>query len=338
MRRARLRAGSMAALLVAALGAGSLILGAGQAAPGTVRGAAPTRGDLDALRRRVALLETELALAKTRKPYLVIDAPANRLRYRLLGMTMREVPLKGVAIGGLKRPPLGTVPGPQALAGTLVLREKDGDPRLTPLTPADVEAGAADENVADAFPPEAPAVFNLQFRQPVTVRVEGLPERPGALARAAAWWRSLWSGRGGGASRIDMRITLRLEEGPAREVYRSLIPGERVVVIPPLGYVLPDAGQEPPGKIKPGKTVKSPAPRPAGPAEAVPFQIPPPVDASAEEGAPPANGGEPADAATPAVEPEPDPDWEEVPPADDQPTPSEAEPTPSEDAPPGEGA
>lgn len=327
MSRARIRAGSIAVLLLAALGSGGA--------------AVPTRGDLEALRRRVALLECELALAKTRKPYLVVDAESRRLRYRLLGMTMRELPLQGIEIGGLKRSDAGGAPGLLALAGTMVLREKDGDPRLTPLTPADVEAGAADENVADALPPEAPAAYTLQFRQPVTLRVEGLPETSGAVARAASWWRRLWPGGRGGASRIDLRITLRLEEGPAREVYRSLVPGERVVVIPPSGYVLPDAGQEAPGKIKPGKPVKTPAPLPGPPAEGVPFQIPPPVDAATEEETRPAGGGVPNEENAPAVEAEPDPDWEEVPPAGARPAPSpgpgDAEPAPPQDAPPPAG-
>jgi hypothetical protein len=305
---ARLRAGSIAALLLATLGTGGA--------------AVSTRGDLEALRRKVALLESELALAKTRKPYLVVDAESRRLRYRLLGMTMREIPLRGIEIGGLKRSGAGGAPGLLALAGTVVIREKDGDPRLTPLTPEDVEAGAADENVADALPPEAPAAYTIQFRQPVTLRVEGLPESQGAVAHAVSWWRRLWPGGSGGASRIDLRLTLRLEEGPAREVYRSLIPGERIVLIPPAGYVLPDIGQEAPGKIKPGKTVKTPAPLPGTPAEGVPFQIPPPVDAATQEEAPPANAGEPDDENAPAVEAEPDPDWQEVPPAEARPTPS----------------
>lgn len=325
MSGARIRAGSIAALLLAALGTGGA--------------AVPTRGDLDALRRKVALLECELALAKTRKPYLVVDAESRRLRYRLLGMTMRELPLLGIEFGGLKRSGPGGAAGLLAHAGTMVLKEKDGDPRLTPLTPEDVEAGAADENVADALPPEAPAAYTLQFRQPVTLRVEGLPESHGAVARAASWWRRLWPGGGSGGSRIDLRITLRLQEGPAREVYRSLVPGERIVLIPPSGYVLPDVGQEAPGKIKPGKTVKTPAPSPGPPAEGVPFQIPPPVDATTQEEASPKNGGEPDDDNAPAVEAEPDPDWEEVPPAGARPTPSpgtgEAEPGQPQDAPPG---
>ena len=57
---AGMRAGMVAALLLAAAGAGSA--------------AAPTHADLDAQRRRVALLESELALSRSRKPYLVLDA------------------------------------------------------------------------------------------------------------------------------------------------------------------------------------------------------------------------------------------------------------------------
>ncbi|HEV8702276.1 MAG TPA: hypothetical protein VGV60_13465 [Candidatus Polarisedimenticolia bacterium] len=328
MSGARMRAGWTAALLLAALGAGSA--------------KAPTRGDLHALRRRVALLESELALSKTRKPYVIVDAEAKLLRYRLLGMTMRELPLQAIEIGGLARAGEGGAPGLLAHAGTVFLKEKDGDPRLSPLTPAEIEAGAADENVADALPPEAPAGYTLHFRQRVAIRVEGLPESRGAFSRAAGWWRRLWPGARHGADRIDLRVALRLEEGTAREVYRSLVPGEPIVLVPPRGYLLPDVGQEAPGKIKPGKAVKVPAEKPGPPAEGVPFQIPPPIEAPPEEESRPANGGEPGDENAPAVEAEPDPDWEEVPPAEARPTPSpgpgDAEAGPPQDAPPSGGA
>ena len=325
MSGARFRSGWTAALLLAALGTGS--------AP------APTRGDLHALRRRVALLECELALSKTRKPYLVVDAGAKLLRYRLLGMTMRELPLQAIEIGGLVRSGEEGAPGFLAHAGTMILKEKDGDPRLSPLTPAEIEGGAADENVADALPPEAPADYTLHFRQRVAIRVEGLPESPGAFSRAAGWWRRLWPGARRGADRIDLRVALHLEEGAAREVYRSLVPGEPIVLVPPPGYLLPDAGQEAPGKIKPGKVVKVPAEKPGPPAEGVPFQIPPPIEAAPEGESGLVNGEGSDEEGSSDVEAPPDPDWEEVPPAEVQPTPSpgpgDAESGPPQDAPPG---
>ncbi len=314
---AGMRAGMVAALLLAAAGAGSA--------------AVPIHADLDALRRRVALLESELALSKSRKPYLVLDAPARRLRYRLLGMTMREIPLQSVEISGLRRADEGGVLGPLTLAGIATLKEKDGDPRLLPLTPAEIEAGAADENVADALPPEAPAGYALRFRQPVIVRVEGIPEKQTVFTQAASWWRRLRPGTGRGKGRIGMRVILHLEEARAREVYRSLVPGERIVLVPPEGFLLPFAGQEAPGSVRPGRPVNPPAPGPGPPAQGVPFQIPPPVDTAPENGAegdhPPPAGAEPA--ATPARDP--------VPASTPAPGPADPEPSPVQNDPPAAG-
>ena len=333
----RRRRGRLPVLLAfaAALATAPFLYGAAARA---VHAGSPTRADLDLLRRQVARLEGELALARSRKPYLVVDAPAKVLRYGLLGMTMREIPARDIRIEGLGRSDTADEPGPLALAGIMTLKEKEKDPRLVPLTPEQIEAGAADENVADALPPEAPAGYTLHFRQRVAIRVEGLPESHGALSRAAGWWRRLWPG-GGRGDRIDLRVALRLEEGTAREVYRSLVPGEPIVLVPPAVYLLPDVGQEAPGKIKPGKAVKVPTPKPGPPAEGVPFQIPPPIEAAPEGESPPANGEAPGGEGTPAVEPEPDPDWQEVPPEEARPTPTpgpgEAESGPPRDAPPG---
>lgn len=307
-----MRAGMAALLLLVAAGAGFTAFAAGR---GVTDEIAPTRDDLDALRRRVALLESELALSKSRKPYVVVDAPAKRLRHRLLGMTMREIPLRSVDISVLRRAGEGGVPGPLTLAGIVTLKEKEDDPRLTPLTPADIEAGAADENVADALPPEAPAEYTLKCRQPVIVRAEGLPEKKTAWSRAASWWRRLWPGAGGGKGRVGLRVALRLEEAPAREIYRSLVPGGRLVLVPPRGFLLPDAGQEAPRSVRPARPAKPPLPGPGPPAQGVPFQIPPPVQTEPENGSVPANGTVPGDSGTPGQETAPGAEGSQSPPA-----------------------
>src|SRR5260221_134189 len=134
-------------------------------------GSRATRIDLDAERRRVSALESEVALAATRKPYLVLDLGSRTLRYRLMGMTTREVPLPGLTTKGLAA--ATTAAPPPTLAGIFTLREKDGDPRLKPLSPEQVEAGADDENVANVLPPEPPKQYGLKFKQPIAVRVEG---------------------------------------------------------------------------------------------------------------------------------------------------------------------
>lgn len=321
-----MRAGMLAVLLLAAAGAGSA--------------AAPTRADLDALRRRVALLETELALTKSRKPYVVLDAPARRLRYRLLGLTMREVPLQSVEMSGLRRVGAGGAPGPLTLAGIVTLKEKDGDPRLTPLTPAEIEAGAADENVADALPPEVPGAYALRFKQAVVLRIEGLPEKKTVWTRAASWWRRLRPRADRSGGRIRMRLSLHLEEARAREVYRSLVPGERLVLVPPEGFLLPDAGQEAPGGIRSGRPVRPPAPRPGPPAQGVPFQIPPPVEPALENGGAPADGTAPGSGGAPGGSAAPGAEGSEDPPAGPSPAAAPAPgpasnpvPAPAEEAP-----
>ena len=151
--------------------------------PGRIAPAGPTRSDLEALRRLVAQLEGQSALEATRKPYLVLDLGARTLQYRLMGMVLRDIPLASAGTRGLRPAPRGASPAPEALAGIFTLAEKDADPRLTPLTPDQVEAGADDENAADVFPPAAPAGYGLHFRQALDIQVQGAPE--GSLVHGA---------------------------------------------------------------------------------------------------------------------------------------------------------
>ena len=307
----------------AALVACGALLLAADARPGPA--GAPTRADLDLLRRKVALLESELALARSRKPYLVVDAPGKRLRYALLGMTMREIPSSAIQIEGLQRTDEGGAPGPHALAGIATLKEKERDPRLTPLTPEQIEAGAADENVADALPPEAPADFDLRCAQPIVLRVEGAPEKKGAWTGTFSGWGRLWPRSGAGGERVALRLAVHLDETAAREIYRSLLPGAHLLLVAPVGYFLPDAGQESPRNIRPGRPARPPAAQPGPSPQGVPFRIPPPVAETPADGAAPAGGGETG----PAVESSPSPPEEAAP----APTPRPDDP-PAREAPP----
>jgi len=285
---------------------------------------APTHADLAALRRRVALLESELALGRSRKPYLVVDAESKRLRQDLFGMTVREIPARDIDIDGLLRSGEGGVPGPLSLAGIVTLKEKEKDPRLSPLTPEQIEQGAADENVADALPPEAPADYALTFQQPVVVRIEGIPEKKTGMPRVFSWWPRSWSRGVAGRGEIALRLTVHLDETTAREVYRSILPGERLIIVPPPGFLLPDAGQETPRSVRQGRPAKPPAPPPGLPPAGVPFRIPPPVAETPAEGASPASAGDDAgEAAGHAAEEAPAPPVEATPvptpPPDDPP-------------------
>ena len=115
-----------------------------------------------------------------------------------------------------------------------------------------------------------------------------------------------------------------MDETAAREIYRSLVPGEYMVLVAPDGFVLPDAGLESPRGIKSGRPARPPVSQPGPVPAGVPFRIPPPVDEEAADGASPVNGsaGEsgPEGESAPAVEatPEPAPDQAD-PPAQDTP-------------------
>ena len=235
-----------------------------------------TRTDLEAERRRVVALESEVALASTRKPYLVLDLGSRTLRYRLMGMTTRELPLPGLTIKGLAAATAGAPP--QTLAGIFTLREKDGDPRLKPLSPEQVEAGADDENAANVLPPEPPKAYGLRFKQPIAVRVEGREQAAGVhgvWAGLSAAWHRLFGGESDDDTRLVVSLTL--DAATAAELYRSLLPEEHWLVLPPSGFVLPAAGQEAPPRPKPPKPIPVKPPKPVEP-PGVPFQIPPPVD------------------------------------------------------------
>jgi hypothetical protein len=305
--------GTIAAALLA------LAAGAGPARGGGA--GVPTRDAFDLERRRVAALETEMALASTRKPYLVLDLEAKTLRYRLLGMTLREVPLPDLSATGLIPAVHGTRPDPPLLAGIFTVLEKDGDPRLKPLTPEQVEAGADDENAANILPPEPPKAYRVQFKQPVVLHVSGNASASGLRIRWASL-RGLWdriSGGGrGDAPRLE--VSVHLDEKTSAEVYRSLIPGLRWLVLPPRGFTLPQAGQEPPPKAKPPRAIPKPEPKPLEP-PGVPFQVPAPQEDGGERATAPEAQPQPAasdEAGAPTAPAEPAP----AEPAPDEPDPN----------------
>jgi len=290
-RRAALAAGLA---LAAALAAGAAVL---LHADGTA--ARATRADLAAERRRMARLESEYALAATRKPYIVLDLASGVLRYRLMGMTMREIPIGPVDVAGLVADG-GADGGATQLAGIFTMAEKEGDPRLNPLSPEQVEAGADDENIAAVFAPEPPQRYRLTFRQPVAVVVSAEEARTGVKG-VGAWLRDAAGGLFGRRDKdaAALRVALRLEPATASEFWRSIVPGQRWLVLPSDGLALPQAGQEPPPKAKAPRAAPAPParkPEKPQPEEGVPFQIPPPVEP------PGANGG--GETSTPPPDPD----------------------------------
>src|SRR6185369_13491553 len=153
--------------------------------------------------------------------------------------------------------------------------------------------------------PEVPKEYRLTFNQRIAVRVAGEEEAKG-VSKVGAWLKSATArlrGQGGGD---EMLLTIRLALDPAVaiEVYRSLLPDQRWLVLPPQGYRLPEVGQEPPPKPKAAR------PQPAAPARppnqpgadrGVPFAIPAPIEPPTANG----DGGEPV--IPPPDEPPPEP-------------------------------
>jgi hypothetical protein len=340
MRSAGRTVGRRGRALAALALAGGLV--AADAAPAAAV-PAPRRADLDAARRRVALLEAERALTATRKPYLVLDLGARTLRYSLMGMEVRRVDLGGADASGLRPAPADGAAAGTLLAGIVTLREKDDDPRLSPLTPEQIEAGLSDEDAADVMPPEAPADYRLKFHQRVDVRVatHGEGRASGAVAAVRRFARRVLDAAFRRPAADGLRLVLHVDETTAREVYRSLVPGQRLVIVPPAGFALPAIGQEPPSGIKPGRPAPRPVPQPK-PGPGIPFQIPPPVEGvegapspGAPEAGPPPDappdgepghqppGGDAGEAEPVPAEPEGGPplpdDWEEADPAEPEP-------------------
>lgn len=318
----------------------------------------PSRDDLEAALARVAALEADHALARTRQPWIVLDLPAGMIRYRLMGLELRDVPLAGIETDGLIRRSDGTgTPTAGSLAGILVLKEKEDDPRLSPLTPAEAGSGEDDENSAGALPPEAPADYRLWFEQSIEMRIRGTGGGAGLGERLRGWWRSVRPWRAGGEDPAVVRLTIEVEREAAREIYRSLAPGSRFVLAPQPGYLLPEIGQPDAATIRP----VGPRPRPAPPAPSVPkpeieFQLPQPEEVTDEPppelppdtalGPPPDTAlGPPRDlppdtALGPPRDPAPDlpPDTVLGPPPGPPPPPADPPPAPGEEASEGEEA
>src|SRR5260221_14107921 len=125
---------------------------------------AVTRADLDAARRRVDRLEAEAALTDGRKPYIVLDLEHRVILVRLMGMTVREILLQETETRGLVPPSRdGSAPEPFTLAGIFALQEKEGDPRLSPLTPEQIEAALDHADAHHTPAPEPTAAHALRF-------------------------------------------------------------------------------------------------------------------------------------------------------------------------------
>lgn len=170
------------------------------------------------------LLEAELPLASTRKPYLILDLVSSRLIYRISGMTPKEIPFR---IDSIRGPGGWLLPDPDSLA--ILVLEGRGAPREV-IRPPDPDKPVDPLKDPKIFPPDPPSDYILSFDRPVKVRIvgekdTGWKDRLGSLKKAVRQWLGMGKGRGG------LRIQLRLPAERAQEIYRGLYHGEKLLLL-----------------------------------------------------------------------------------------------------------
>jgi len=177
-----------------------------------------------AVEQETRLLEAELPLASSRKPYLILDLVSSGLLYRISGMTPKEIPFR---IDSIRGPEGWLVPDPDALS--ILVLEGRGAPREV-IRPPDPDNPVDPRKDPKVFPPDPPTDYILSFDRPVKVRIlgekdAGWKDSLGSLRKAVRRWLGKGSGRGG------IQIQLRLPAERAQEIYRGLYHGEKLLVL-----------------------------------------------------------------------------------------------------------
>lgn len=169
-------------------------------------------------------LEIELPLAASRLPYLVLDLTLSRLELRLSGFTAKSIPVIVEVLGG---PQAGRAVGPGRLA-LLTITDRGHPPEV--IRPPDPDAPYDPLKDPKIFPPDPPTDFILSFEQPVRIRIHsGETESLEKALRGARNTLREWFEREEGGE--GTRIRLRVPAASAREIYRALYPGEKVLVV-----------------------------------------------------------------------------------------------------------
>jgi hypothetical protein len=169
-------------------------------------------------------LETELPLAASRMPYLVVDLLSSRIIYRISGLSPKTIPFRIDSIRGKQ--------GRMALAQegqSLLVLQGRGAPREI-IKPPDPNQPVDPLKDPKIFPPDPPKSYTLSFEGPVTIEIVGEKEG-GWKDRLATFARSFrkWLGRGRGNGKVQIR--LRLPAARAQEIYRGLYRGEKVLLL-----------------------------------------------------------------------------------------------------------
>jgi hypothetical protein len=180
-------------------------------------------------------LQTELPLAASKKPYLVLDLLSSRIIYRISGLTPKTIPVK---IDSIREGRRFRSLAPDALI--LLVLQARGAPRevIKPPDPGKPQDPLKDPNV---FPPDPPSTYTLEFDRPVKIQILG-DEHEGWRGRLSFLLRTVrqWLGKGPGRDEVEIRLSLPAPK--AQEIYRGLYRGERILV---LGVDGPPDGESP---------------------------------------------------------------------------------------------
>jgi len=213
------------------------------------------------LLREAALLQREAEWAAGKPPYIFFNLENRQLEFRMRGRTLKTYPVKGIFLDeGLRRPAT-----PEAVWRALdkpitVYDVEGGRPELVPPDPetgrttgllyADpnqlaTQTGATSVDTdAGVLGVDAPAEYYIQFDEEVifhirSPRADSIRQRASRrLAEFAAGLRGMaggWLGRAGRKEGPTFRLTLYLTLEPeiAKYLHYSLLPGEKMIVVPP---------------------------------------------------------------------------------------------------------
>lgn len=227
------------------------------------------------LERENAWLTLEARLAAGKDPYIVFDAAAARMDFRVRGVTFKSYSFSAVSLDPWTHRP----PDPEriwrAIAAPIEIEMKEGgNPELIPPDPeTGREAGLlySDPNQlasqtgavpvstdAGLLGVDAPTDYDITFGGGLIIRIRSDREKSfreraaNGFGRLAAGARAALSGLLGGkmsdgASPPPLRLYLSTDEQTAKHLHFSLLPGEKFVVAPPpprpVSLVLVAAGR-----------------------------------------------------------------------------------------------
>ncbi len=230
-----------------------------------------------ALMREKALLEIEARTAATGEPYVLLDLEAPALQFRIRGKTLKTYRIAKIAADARGRDPVpieavwGRFPGPLE-----VLEVQGGQPELVPPDPNTgretgllytdpnqirSQTGAVEVDTdAGILGIEAPTDYWIRLDEPIVLHIrteknESISDQ--AFARLAAMASDLrkaasrlW-GTDGGQADAPVHLWITMDPDTARHLHHSLLPGERVFLVPPSAPPLSpgdDEARRPPAR------------------------------------------------------------------------------------------